>query len=349
MITGRDIRRILLIRRRALGDALVTVPAVLAVHRAWPGAAIDLVVDRPFAPLLADLARPVRVLPWPPPPGTSWLRTLRRGRYDLVIDWLGNPRTAVWTALTGAPVRVGYDLPRRRWAYNVRVPRNRVAGRAVRSFAGEAFLDPLRVLGLGPEPWRPGYARGRAGGASGADTPYGRWRRDRDLDRLHPVAVVMSATWPAKAWPAAHVAALVAGLADAGREPLVVPGPGDAALVDELRASVPAERFAPPTDLGELADLLAACRAFVGTDCGPRHLAAALGVPTVTLFGPTDPGGWNPARPEHVSLRTGEPCSPCDLKTCPVPGHPCLDGLLPQTVLRAVLALLDRQERSPER
>lgn len=346
-----SIRRILLIRRRALGDALVTLPAVLAVHRAWPEAAVDLVVDRPFAPLLAELAAPVAVVAWPPPAGESWLARLRGGRYDLVIDWLGNPRTAIWTALTGAPLRVGYDLPRRRWAYNLRVPRNRVDGRAVRAFAGEAFLDPLRALGLAPAPWRAGRAGTDPAGAAEPTlgTAYRDWRAAWGLATRRPVVLMMSATWPAKAWPAAHVAALVTSLAAAGREPLLVPGPGDGALLGELAGRVPADRIAPPTGLGELADLLEHARLFVGTDCGARHLAAAVGLPTVTLFGPTDPVGWNPASPAHVALRTGAPCSPCDLTRCPVPGHPCLDGLAPETVHAAALRLLDPPVRPAER
>jgi ADP-heptose:LPS heptosyltransferase len=81
---------------------------------------------------------------------------------------------------------------------------------------------------------------------------------------------------------------------------------------------------------------------FVGTDCGPRHLAASLGVPTVTLFGPTDPVGWNPADPDHVSVRTALDFSPCDLANCPVPGHPCMTDLTPDLALRAVVEMLER-------
>jgi ADP-heptose:LPS heptosyltransferase len=122
-------------------------------------------------------------------------------------------------------------------------------------------------------------------------------------------------------------------------------GPGDRNLDQELRNLLPADAFAPPTTLLELAQLLVRARIFVGTDCGPRHLAASLGVPTVTLFGPTDPVGWNPADPAHVSVRTGEICSPCDLTECPVPGHPCLTGLSPAMVMEAVDRVLD--SRSP--
>jgi ADP-heptose:LPS heptosyltransferase len=334
-----DIRRALLIRRRALGDALVTMPAVLELRRTWPEARLDLVVDRPFAPLFAGLDPRLRVLAWPPRDG-AWLTVLRGGRYDLVVDWLGNPRTALWTALTGARWRVGYDLPRRAWAYNVRVPRNRTGGRDTRGFAGEAFLDPLRALGLQPSPWRPGLAGGERPSALGA--AYLDWKAAWRPAQRTTVALVMSATWPAKAWPAGHVAQLVSILVARGLAPLLVPGPGDEGLLRALAGRVDAQWIAPPTDLLELADLLGESSLFAGTDCGARHLAAALGRPTVTLFGPTDPRGWNPADPAHVSLYTGAECAPCDLRVCPVPGHPCLDDLAPATVAEAIVASVDR-------
>jgi ADP-heptose:LPS heptosyltransferase len=176
-------RRVLVIRRKALGDALVTLPAVLRLAAALPAATIDLVVDRPFAPLLASMAQGVQVIAWPPAqPG--WLRSLRAARYDLVIDYLGSPRTAWWTALCGAPLRVGYDLPRRRWAYNVRVPRNADQTTALAAFAGEAFLDPLRVLGLDPAPWRAGRRPGRRPRPRwGASIAPGRRRGSSSRDR----------------------------------------------------------------------------------------------------------------------------------------------------------------------
>ncbi|MFO7653131.1 MAG: glycosyltransferase family 9 protein [Candidatus Krumholzibacteriia bacterium] len=348
----RPVRRILVIRRKALGDALVTLPAVLRLAEAFPAARVDLVVDRPFAGLLAELSERVRVLVWPPERGgaVGWLRSLRAGAYDLVIDYLGSPRTAFWTAVTGAPLRVGYDLPGRRHAYNVRVPRNRAGGTPLRQYAGEAFLDPLRALGLDPAPWSP--AGPGASPAAGSPRPLGAaylaWAREWERRSAPRIALVLSASWPAKEWPAEHAGALTARLRGEGAAPLLVPGPGDEPFAGAVRAADPLLETAPPTTLPELADLLRRCQLFVGTDNGVRHLAVLLGLPTVTLFGPTDPLGWNPADPRHVSVRTGEPCSPCDLTICPVPGHPCLASLGPDRVLAGIRRVLAPQGPAPD-
>lgn len=373
------VRRVLVIRRKALGDVLVTLPSVLRLARAYPEAALDLVVERPYAPLVAGLAPSLRVLAWPPPAGepAAWTRRLRGAGYDLVLDYLGSPRTALWTALTGARWRVGYDLPGRRWAYNVRVPRSRHGDVRLAQFAGEGFLDPLRVLGLPAEswrpwgPWAPGGEPGAASGAAGsvasagisagaggvagsADAPgwplgaaYRAWAAGWRARPQPRVGLVLSASWPAKAWPAAEAAALLRLAAQAGRPCLLIPGPDDRRLCDGVTALAPAADVAPPTSLVELADLLGTLSCLVGTDSGPRHLAALLGVPTVTLFGPTDPRGWNPPGPQHVAVRTGEPCSPCDRRECPVPGHPCMTRLTAATVWANVQELLARAARGP--
>ena len=337
-----DHRRILLIRRKALGDALVCLPAVTAVAEAWPRARIDLVIDRPLAGLFRELATNVNVLAYPQAAGESWYPWLRRQHYDLVVDWLGSPRTALWTALSGARVRVGYDLPGRRWAYNLRVPRNRAGAHALRGFAGEAFLDPLRVLGLEPLPWTPGPGLERPALETPGDSAFRRWLREWDARPTGPGAVVlvMSATWSAKAWPARHVAGLWLQLRAAGVRAVLAPGPGDGPLAGELATLLPGDAFAPPSTLAEMAALLRRADLFVGTDNGLRHLATLLGLPTVTVFGPTDPAGWNPPGPRHVSVRTGEACSPCDLTICPVAGRPCLENLGPGPVAAAALALL---------
>ena len=110
---------------------------------------------------------------------------------------------------------------------------------------------------------------------------------------------MMSATWRAKAWPARHAARLLVELLRRARvDPLMVPGPGDERRWQPSRTAASC-RIRCPADqpAGTGGSALPGCDIFVGTDCGARHLAAGLGVPTVTLFGPTDPGGMEPGGP----------------------------------------------------
>jgi ADP-heptose:LPS heptosyltransferase len=341
----RRIERILLIRRKGLGDALVTLPAVRRISEAWPAASIDLVMDRPFADFVGGLAPNVRTLAWSPAQRlVPWLLELRRARYDLVIDYLGSPRTALWTALCGASLRVGYDLPRRRWAYNIRVPRNATGGRPLRQFAGEAFLDPLRALGMAPAGWEPQPSHDAAGPLGDR---YLEWVEAHPRDARPRAVVVLSASWPAKAWPASRGAELCDGLAEAGVQPVLAPGPGDDDLVAAVAAASGAVVVAPPTTLPELLELMRGADVFVGTDNGARHLAMAAGLPTVTLFGPTSPGGWNPDHPYHVAMAAGAPCAPCNLTRCPVAGHPCMEDLAPAAVVEAARRLIGTRVKSP--
>lgn len=319
MLIARDIQRILVIRRRALGDALVNLPAVRELVAGFPEAKIDLLIDRPFVPLFESLDTGCRVRSWPDVGTFSWLRG-----YDLVVDFLSTPRTALWTAISGARWRVGYDLPWRRWAYNVRIPRNRLVDSHLQQFAGEAFLDVLRGLGFQPGSWRPSPLNRETTGSLGA--AYLSWRGEilsrAQKDRRPLVTLVMSATWPAKAWPVESAVELVALLQARGVVPVLAPGPGDELHTGQMKSLVSNLIIAPPTGLHELSDLLSRVDVHIGTDNGSRHLAAALGVPTVTLFGPTDPTGWNPRRPDHVSVFRDLDCRPCNLIHCPLPGHP---------------------------
>ncbi len=345
----KSIRRVLMIRRKALGDCLVTLPAVRELGLAFPQAELDLIIDRPFASLISLLVPGVQVIPWSAgsmasESGLGWYRRLWSKKYDLVIDWLGNPRTALWTAATGASLRVGYDLPRRRWAYNIAVPRNRHSRTNLRGFAGEAFLDPLRALGLNPSPWNPGpVERGRTIiPEEYLGSSYLLWRESWQRGTGRNIALMMSATWPTKAWPNRHIVELVQELMGQGESPIFIPGPGDQEMEKVLRRELPDDVFAPNTNLPELGDLLSRCSAFAGTDCGGRHLAAAVGLPTVTVFGPTNPEGWNPSNPRHVSIRQDLDCLGCDFKYCPLPGHPCLDQLPASEVMAGLSRVLKK-------
>jgi heptosyltransferase-1 len=330
--------RILVIRRRAIGDVLVSLDVARSLREAWPQARIGFVVDRPAADLVEGHGFVDEVIVYDRARYSSgslsmrlrhtlhWLRKLREWGPELVIDLLGTPQTAVWTALTGAPLRVGPRRSWRSWAYNRRVQPQRRA-----RFAGDRFLDWVRCLGVEPGRWRPHAPL--AAVAAAAHVPVGSEDRPRVI--LNP-----SATWPAKAWPTASFAGL-ARLLDPSCEVRVAWGPGEEALRDAIvERSAGTAVALPPTSLPELGGWMRRAALVVTTDSGPKHLAVAMGTPTLTLFGSTNPAGWQPPGTRHAWMTEPVDCHPCDLTECPVAGHPCLDRLAPDRVAQLAREML---------
>ena len=171
--------------------------------------------------------------------------------------------------------------------------------------------------------------RRRAGGAAPAGLP------------LAPFVVVHPGTsMPARAWPAERHAALVDALHDAGRAVVVTGAPAEIDLTARVARPRPGvSDLGGRTSLAELAEVLARADAVVVGNTGPAHLAAAVGTPVVSVFAPTVPAvRWRPWRVAHVLLHVEVPCAGCRARACPVPGHPCLEGV----EVDAVLAALDR-------
>jgi ADP-heptose:LPS heptosyltransferase len=151
---------------------------------------------------------------------------------------------------------------------------------------------------------------------------------------VHPGASV-----PARAWAPERHAALVRALAREGRRVIVTGGSGERALTRHV-AGTRALDLGGRTSLGELADVLAGAACLVTGNTGPAHLAAAVRTPVVSLFAPTVPvQRWRPWGVPHELLYVPVRCAGCRARTCPVPGHPCLDDLGVDEVLRAVAHL----------
>ena len=157
---------------------------------------------------------------------------------------------------------------------------------------------------------------------------------------LHPGASV-----PARAWSPHRAAEGAAALAAAGHRVVVTGAPGERALTAEVAAAVPDGRgvdLGGRTSFGSLAAVLAGARAVVVGNTGPAHLAAAVGVPVVSLFAPVvPPERWAPYGVRRILLGDqGAPCRGTRARMCPVPGHPCLDSVRGAHIVDAVAALL---------
>jgi heptosyltransferase-1 len=298
-------KHVLISRVGAMGDVLHALPAVAALRRAQPEWLIGWAVDPRWAPLLVDgegsgpLVDRVHLVEtklWSRAPlSMATLRSIRRLRgelraesYDLAVDMQGTLRSAVIARMTGAPARVGYSDPRESLATSFYTQKcGRRATHVVDQGAdllGEACgveLQPGAVV-LPREAW--------------ADN----WAADliADLSPGRRVCVLApGAGWGAKRWPLERFGALAQQLQSMGLTVMVnAPRIDNSLAAQVVAASAGAARIVVCNVTGLIA-LLRRTALLVGGDSGPMHLAAALGVPLVALFGPTTAarnGPWGP-------------------------------------------------------
>jgi ADP-heptose:LPS heptosyltransferase len=160
---------------------------------------------------------------------------------------------------------------------------------------------------------------------------------------VHPGASV-----PARAWAPERNAELVRALVADGWHVAVTGSPAERRLTAQVaRAGAPwpqrVRDLGGETDLAQLAAIMARAAAVVVGNTGPAHLAAAVGTPVVSIYAPTVPAvRWRPWRVPHAILNETVPCAGCRARSCPVPGHPCVDGLPLRVVLDAVERLAMR-------
>lgn len=321
---------ILVIQLRRLGDVILTTPALEALKKKYPGAKLDFLVEVPGAEAVSGHPAIDEVLvydaegPWE---ALNWAFKIRARRYDWVIDFLANPRTALLTALSGAKVKAGPAHVARRWAYNRRMIQSPQA-----CYAALEKVRWLAAVGISP-------------GDAPALPRLMLAPRPAKLENV--VGLVPPSRKETRRWPAPSYARLGRLLRDKhGCTLKVFWGPGEKDLADEVVRGIGEGAFAigETRAIKDLARELASCRVVVGNCAGPKHLALALGVPTVTIHGSSDPVSWTPVHPDHRFVRLEElPCIGCRSNDCPY-NLECMRQLPAERVLPVVEQLLARAE-----
>ena len=338
-----EVRSILVLRPRALGDVLQSTPALRALRQGYPQASLHVLIDETLAPLLLHNRDVDRL--WLLPRrgrarGRRWVRLyweLARAGFDLAIDLHGSPGTALLARLTRAPWRAGYEVRGRSRLYTHRVPRDTDRwGRQRSLYAAAIHLELVARCGV----------RGPALDDTSlvfSGDPEVEARMDLWLEQHAParprIGIAAPGTCPARTWPLESYARLADLLVENGARVLLLWGPGERPTAERLQAHMrQPSTLAPPTDLLALGAVLARLDLLVGNDSGPKHLAVARGTPTLTLFGPTNPANWSPPGREHAVLRAALPCLGCNFRRCD--HHLCMRLLEPETVARRALEML---------
>jgi heptosyltransferase-2 len=171
------------------------------------------------------------------------------------------------------------------------------------------------------------------------------WRERLGLARTRPVVTLApGAVGPSKRWPGASYAELARSLVAQNCDVWIVGGPSEASLARLIRDQAPESRDLTGTDLRNAALALAASDVAISNDSGLLHVAAALGTPTIGIFGPTSPWHWAPLNPIAAAVEQKVeklPCQPCHKPTCRMQHHRCMRNISAEHVLEITRRTLE--------
>jgi len=325
-LQSRDHLRILIVRLSSMGDVVHALPAAAALRNAFPNATIGWLIEERWAELLCTLPTPRCGKRSPQRPlvdivhtvnlkrwrrslleSQTWeriaasLSDLRAAHYDVAIDLQGAIRSAILSRWSGAPVLYGASRPREIPAslwYTKKVVAN--GAHVIEQYC--ELVDALighktpRLDAVFPcDPIATEIVKNKL-----------RKQGITDFVMLNP-----GAGWGAKQWPVERYGQLAQRLASEGVRSIINFGPNEETLAREAEAASAGTAQAMAFSIGELIALTRQARLFIGGDTGPMHLAAAMHIPVVALFGPTDPARNGPFRTNSIVLRN--PKSPTSL------------------------------------
>ena len=351
-----SVRKVLLIQLGDIGDVVWTTPSIRAAKNAVPHGKVSVMVREGFGGLLEADPSVDRVFEVKQYRGNlfhrvvgqlSFLKSIRSQHFDLAVDLRLGDRGAFAAWITGAPIRVTFYhaevMPFWRpfcFTHGV-LPVNDGA----RHRGGtEHILRIIRPLGMNtddpiPRLWISDEARMRAGKI----LPREKVKGEKQYITINPCS-----RWSYKEWDNRKWAQLLERVwTDFGLISLVIGSAEERPQVEELirQCRVPAVNLAGQTTLAELAAVLSQSRLHIGVDSAAPHIAAAVGVPTVTIYGPSSWFDWAPVGESHRVVLPEMDCVPCHQKGCVGSGRSrCLEELTVEQVVKTVRETLESKE-----
>ncbi len=331
-------KKILIVKPRAIGDVLLSTPVLPNLREEFPGVQIDFLVEKFASDILTDNPFIDNVISFDTKTQSSMsiISRVRKNKYDLIIDLFANPRTAIITMLSGAKYRVGFPFKWRKFAYNILVhPRSGEVHNV------EFNLDALRRLDIPIKFKNPAFYLNDMV-KKFADT----FLSSHNLSPGKFITINIGGGWEIKRLPADKLIELSNLIHAELHMPVVILyGPSEKKEAWQITASTSAI-LAPPTSLHEMGAIMKESFLLITNDSGPMHIAAALGVPTLAIFGPTSPHLQGPYEniPEIVRNENLN-CLECNLTKCPI-GNPCMKKLDIEIIFDGLMKLIYKIEHS---
>ena len=343
--------KILIVAPNWIGDAVLSLPVVDGCGQLWQEAELTVLARTRVAELFEARESEVRVLEYERGNGPQRLsnlmalgRSLRRERFDLAILLPNSLGSAVMTRLAGVPQRLGYSTDGRGWLLTQRLE-DRRKERGLHQV--DYYLGLLRSLGASQVDRIPRLQLKEKCIEMGLNL-----LSDMGIDKRELLIGVNpgAAYGETKRWFPERFGAVLGRLQKSGRRFLLLGGPGEELIAQQISAEMdhPVIDLIGRTTVAEALALIGRCSLFLSNDSGLMHVAAALNIPQVALFGSTDPQKTAPLNnravvihPEHVS------CTPCFKRSCPEDLE-CMKAITVDEVATAAVQLLAEMEGGDE-
>jgi len=326
---------LLIVRLGSMGDIIHTLPAASALRFALPDATIGWLVEEHWVELLCALSEP-RMGPRSPRRPLvdrihvvdtkrwrknlfsthTWerlaaaLSELKAQHYEVAVDFQGAARSAILARCSGAPVIYGFRQPRENVATMLYT--RQVAAEGVHVVEQNLSLARAVLASL------PDSSKIEFPLDQNAENQCDAWLRSESIGDF--VLMNPGAGWGAKQWPSERYGEVAKGLAEFGLRTVVNVGPGEEKLSEDVETASKGAAVSIGCSLAELIALTRKAKLFVGGDTGPMHLAAALGIPVVTVFGPTNPARNGPFGSGSIVLRSSISTTSHSRRSQPDPG-----------------------------
>lgn len=328
----QEVRKVLVVRLRSIGDTVLATPALHALRRFLPCAEIDILLEDWVAPLLDGFTEVSRVITVERGSVASRARVakeLRAARYDVAFNLHGGTTATILTRASGARHRVGYESYRYSRLYNHAAP---PANQLWKKAAMHSVEQQLALAGWTGVPVsdRPPTRLCVTAKAAASITEKLHAEGIDDNEQLalfHPAAA-----FETKQWATENFARVAEKLAARGLRIAAVAAPSEAPCIEALTKNSKA-RITTFTDLTlpEVTALAARSALFVGNDSGIAHMASAVRTPSVVIFGSSNIEHWRPwANPLSEAVREELPCQPC-------PGYSCAEFHQPECIRRVTV------------
>jgi len=340
-IDPSDIKKILIIRLRRIGDIIMTTPALSALRKGFPNAFISYVVEKPYRELVEGHPELDKVIVLEKKQGARdffrLIRSIRKEKYDVVLDFHGGPRASLITFFSKAKLKIGYRIKYRNFIYHIKLARKPETGQL---HSVESHINFVRALGVdikSPSPLNLPHAR------KDEAEKVEKILKENGLEGFKIITIHIGAGNEFRDWGTDNWIELIDFLAQRNDVKIVLIGANeDKEAEKEILKRIKGSTLSQvgKLNLREVRELISHSSLFAGPDSGPMHIAASTSTPIVALFGPTLPANFAPWQAIASLIEKKYDCRPCKQRECVYKDYRCLRSITPEEVYQACLRFI---------